>query len=50
MVKEQDPFSLIRRHGPMRWTIMCIEGELFEDEERFSTWREAKRRIMELLA
>lgn len=31
------------------WEIYCLEGDLFEDIERFPTRREAKKRIMELL-
>ena len=31
------------------WEIYCLEGELFEDPERFSTEGELRKRIKELL-
>lgn len=35
--------------GEDQWEILSLEGELFEDVERFDTKREAMRRIKELL-
>jgi hypothetical protein len=31
------------------YEIYCIEGELFDDVERFSTLEEAENRVIELL-
>lgn len=31
------------------WEIYCIEGDLFDDVERFKTKKEAEKRIKELL-
>ena len=31
------------------WEIYCLEGDLFEDTERFNSFEEAKKRCMELL-
>ncbi len=31
------------------WEIYCLEGNLFEDCERFNTKEEAKKRVMEIL-
>jgi hypothetical protein len=35
--------------GVTLWEIFCLEGNLFDDVERFSSKKEAEKRIKELL-
>lgn len=37
------------RDGKDFWEIYCLEGNLFEDIERFETFEEAKQKCKELL-
>jgi len=51
---EKGKISLIqlknfRYEGDLFWEIYCLEGNLFEDTERFDTKAEAVKRIGELL-
>ena len=36
-------------HNRYFWEIYCLEGELFDDVERFSTEKECEKRIINLL-
>lgn len=37
------------RDGHDLWEIYCLEGDLFDDVERFNTKKEAEERIKDLL-
>jgi hypothetical protein len=36
-------------YSPYNWEIYCLEGNLFEDVERFKTQKDAEKRIRGLL-
>lgn len=50
---DKGEISLIKLNAIIRsgflWEIYCVDGNLFEDVERFDTKKEAEKRIYQLL-